>query len=171
MTAQELIQLDAIEVRRSSSLMSVYKVVFKETFGREPLCASCSFNNDFQRLKNHYSQNQSNFKIMSENKTFELKIQHMQDLFSYTKYDENKARPVTYRNYGYGLTDAFVKELLANKTEAEAEELKQKFLKLPILAEEKPIEEVKEAYKDNTAEDKSKRGRKTKPVEETPEHI
>lgn len=190
MTAQELIQLDASEVRSSSSLMSIYKRVFKETFGREPSCAICTFKNDFQRLKNHYSQNQSNLKIMSENKTFELKRQHMQDLFSYTKYDENKSRPVTYRNYGYGLTDDFVNEMFANKTEEEALELKQKFSKLPVVEEENPVleevtepEQEPEAEQDTTVEEtpvveapvveeeKPNRGRKAKTVEETPENI
>lgn len=179
MTAEELIQLDASEVRSSSSLMSIYKRVFKETFGREPSCAICTFKNDFQRLKNHYSQSKSNFKIMSENKTFELKRQHMQDLFSYTKYDENKARPVIYRNYGYGLTDAFVNEMFANKTEEEAFELKQKFSKLPVVEEgvTDPEQET-EAEQDTTVEEtpvveeeKPKRGRKAKTVEETPENI
>lgn len=183
MTAEELIRLDASEVRSSSSLMSIYKRVFKDAFGREPSCASCTFKNDFQRLKNHYSQNQSNLKIMSENKTFELKRQYMQDLFSYTKYDENKSRPVTYRNYGYGLTDDFVNEMFANKTEEEAFELKQKFMNLPVVEELTEPEQETEAEQDTTVEElpvveapvveeeKPKRGRKAKTVEETPENI
>lgn len=122
---------------------------------------------------------------MSENKTFELKRQYMQDLFSYTKYDENRARPVTYRNYGYGLTDDFVNEMFANKTESEVLELKQKFVNLPVVEEEKPVvenvvepEQETEVEQDTAVEDtpvveeeKPKRGRKAKTVEEKPENI
>ena len=175
MTAEELIKLDASEVRSSSSLMSIYKDVFKQTFGREPLCAGCTFKNDFQRLINHYSQNNPNIKIMKENKTFELKRQYLHELFSYTKYDEKKARPVTYRNYGYGLTDGFVKELFASKTEEEVFELKQKFSKLELVetpsevkpSEVLPVDEATEVKPSETA----KKARKQKGTDGNSENI
>lgn len=127
MDLKELLNYSANEVRRSSDLMAVYIVEFKKVFGTAPNCVSCSFNSDFQRLKN-YSSNGEKPKqktIMAKEKTFKLK--------------DNKVRILAYKNkkgkrvmrYTNRMDENFVIDYLSHGTKEEKEARKKEFSVLP----------------------------------------
>lgn len=121
MTINEFILLDKHKVRRDSNLMHLYLEFFKESFGRVPSCAGCSFGTDWAKLVAKYSKNYVTLqkaKTMSKSITIK-KIQGK--ILSYKK--EGK----TYRLYDNILNDDFIKEYISNGTEEEIAERKKMF--------------------------------------------
>lgn len=73
MTKDEFLQYSKSEVRYSNALLHGYIELFKKTFKREPNCAGCTFDSDYNRLRKALLQNQETKKTMAEIKqTFEV---------------------------------------------------------------------------------------------------
>lgn len=122
MTIEELILVDRHKVRRDSNLMSLYIGFFKQTFNYLPSCAGCTFESDWNKLKSYHSKKNSltpNSKVMSNNITIK-KVQGK--ILAYQKDGK------TYRLYDNILTDAFIKEYIANGTDEEKAERKKMFV-------------------------------------------
>ena len=126
MTKEDLIKAGKNQVRNNPDLMSAYKKIFSQEFGREPDCAGCTFNRDWERLTN--PSNSKNQEIMSD-KTFRLK---RTDII-YTYYLDNKksGRKDTFRRYGNVMTEDFAENYLTHGTEQQIAERKKQFAILP----------------------------------------
>lgn len=126
MDIQELILLNSREVRANSNLMAIYINAFEEQFGYRPNCAGCTFNSDFQKLKNTFL-NMSNITTINTIKmenTFQLR-QVKGDILTY------KENGRTVRQYDNRMTEEFAVGFLSNGTEEQIEERKKLFKKLP----------------------------------------
>lgn len=121
MTVEELILIDKHKVRRDSNLMSLYISFFEETFHYKPNCVGCSFDSDWNKLKNFYLVKKSFIqkpKIMSN----KITIKRVQGkILTYQKNGK------TYRLYDNILTDEFIKEYISNGTTEEIIERKKLF--------------------------------------------
>lgn len=137
MTIDDLILIDKHKVRRDSSLMHLYVEFFKETFHYTPNCAGCSFDSDWNKLKNFYSKKKPftiKQKIMSK-----ITIKKVQGkILTYKKNGK------TYRLYDNILTDDFIKEYVSNGTPEEIAERKKLF-NFPAKKEDAVIEEKPKA--------------------------
>jgi len=137
MTIDDLISIDKHKVRRDSNLMHLYIDFFKETFNYSPNCAGCSFDSDWNKLKNFYFKKKpftQKLKIMS-NKITIKKVQGK--ILTYHKNGK------TYRLYDNILTDDFIKEYVSNGTPEEIAERKKLF-NFPSKKETPIVEEKKE---------------------------
>lgn len=138
MEIKELIKLNGREVRRDSNLMAIYIDAFKEVFGKIPNCAGCTFNSDFQKLKNAVSgsKKQTTTKSIIMSKTF--KLYHVKgEILTFKKGKK------TIRQYDNLMTEEFAIGFLTNGTPEQIEERKKLFRLLPkeVL---KPKEETKD---------------------------
>ena len=138
MTVEELIKAGKSSVRNSPALMAQYKILFKQVFGREPDCAGCTFNRDWERLVNNSPQN---LEIMSE-KTFRLKKPGI--IYSYDVEDKKLKRSFRKRVYGNIMSEDFANDYLTIGSAQEIEERKKQFAVLP------------EKFRDEEKEDISK---------------
>lgn len=134
MTREELILMDKRKVRGNSNLMSIYKELYFQEFGKYPDCAGCTFSNDWERfvksvsgLKKASSQTFKHIGI-----TFELKDKSVY-IFRYRKDGK------VYRKYSNKLTENFAVEFLTHGTEQEISERKKLFKKLPEIFTKKPL--------------------------------
>ncbi|WP_448607600.1 hypothetical protein [Paenimyroides ceti] len=125
MDALELIQKSSREVRGNSNLMAIYIKAYKEQFGFTPNCAGCTFNSDFQKLKNALSKNNQKplIQIEMEN-TFKL-LKVSGAILTYKKDGK------VFRKYDNKLTEEFAIGYLTNGTKEELELRKKEFKKLP----------------------------------------
>lgn len=138
MTAQEIINIGSKKVRSDSHLMRLYIDAFKEQFGKIPSCAGCTFSTDFLKLKRAVERKDFTFAktIIPMKNSFQLKSKKGK-ILSYQTHGR------TIRRYDTNLTEEFVVGFLTHGTEAEINERKKLFSKLPDgLIEDKPIEKV-----------------------------
>ena len=126
MTKEDLIKAGKDQVRSNSDLMSAYKKIFSQEFGREPDCAGCTFNRDWERLTN--SSNTQIQEIMSD-KSFKLKNNAV--IYSYDVEDKNAGRKLRKRAYGNVMTEEFAENYLTHGTEQQIAERKKQFSLLP----------------------------------------
>lgn len=138
MSVNELILMNSREVRKNPDLMAIYIESFKNQFGYKPNCAGCTFNSDFQKLKNAVSgkNKQTTTKPIIMSKTF--KLYHVKgEILTYKKGKK------TIRQYDNRMTEEFAIGFLTNGTPKQIEERKKLFRVLPkeIL---KPKEEPKD---------------------------
>ena len=102
--------------------MHLYIESFKETFHYLPTCTGCSFDSDWNKLKNFYLKKNSLLqtpRIMSDN----IKIKKVQGkILAYHKNGK------TYRLYDNILNDDFIKEYVSNGTPEELAERKKLFI-------------------------------------------
>lgn len=124
MTVDELIKAGKSSVRNSPALMAQYKVLFKQVFGREPNCAGCTFNRDWERLTNSNNK----IEIMSD-KTFRLKKPGI--IYSLDIEDKKFKRTIRKRVYGNIMSEEFANDFLTIGSKAEIEERKKLFAVLP----------------------------------------
>lgn len=123
-TLEDLIKAGKSEVRYNSNLLTAYKKLFAEKFGREPDCAGCTFDSDWNRLTN---QNFSNREIMSEN-TFKLRDNSI--IYTYDKkIDDGNTRRT--RSYGNIMTEEFAEAYLTEGTPEQIDQRKKQFKILP----------------------------------------
>lgn len=144
MEVKELIKLNSREVRGNSNLMAIYIEAFEKQFGYKPNCVGCSFNSDFQKLKNALnSTSHSQFlkkEIMAN--TFKLR-QVKGEILTYRKDGR------TVRQYDNRMTEEFAIGYLSNGTEEEIQERKKMFKVLPKeLADAKAKKEAEETAKE-----------------------
>ena len=165
MTVNELILLDKAKVRRDSNLMHLYLEFFKETFGRVPICAGCSFGTDWTKLVAKYSKKSVTLQKVNPMKTITIKkIQGK--ILTYKKNGR------TYRQYDNILTDEFIKEYVSNGTEEEIAERLKMFVfpdvvksgfeeqDLPTINEK--LSEIAEEHEEKKFQSKFKEKRKRK---------
>lgn len=126
MTVEELIKAGKDQVRNNPDLMSAYKKIFSQEFGREPDCAGCTFTRDWERLTN--SSNTQIQEIMSD-KSFKLKNNAV--IYSYDVEDKNAGRKLRKRAYGNVMTEEFAENYLTHGTEQQIAERKKQFAILP----------------------------------------
>ncbi len=147
MTKEELIAFGSSKVRNDSTLLSFYKEIFKEEFGYYPICAGCSFSNDWDKLiKSNNISLTKNFEIMNP----EFEIKDKQKIHTYTD-----AKGIKRRCSGFHFTIEFAIAYLTNGTEEEIELRKKDFKTLPnfekestqdALEKEPSISELKALY-------------------------
>ena len=126
MTKEDLIKAGKNQVRNNPDLMSAYKKIFSQEFGREPDCAGCTFNRDWERLTN--STNTQIQEIMSD-KSFKLKNNAI--IYSYDVEDKKAGRKLRKRAYGNVMSEEFAENYLTHGTEHEIAERKKQFAILP----------------------------------------
>lgn len=127
MTVEDLILIGKEKVRSDAHLLTTYKMLFKEKFGREPDCAGCTFNHDWVRLTNQ-TTTISNYTIMA-NTTFD--IINKGKIYSYDIFDKKTDRTKRVRSYGNVMTEDFANAYLTNGTAEEIAARKKEFRKLP----------------------------------------
>jgi len=128
-------------IRADPDLMAFYITTFERTFGYKPNCAGCSFNSDFQKLKNKLKKSET-FELKTKNNmkpetsnpkqkapfgglgAFLLR-QKKGEILTYRKDD------YTFRCYDYNLTEEFVSNFLTYGTAEEIAERKKLFSKIP----------------------------------------
>lgn len=125
MTVEELIKAGKSSVRNSPALMAQYKILFKQVFGREPDCAGCTFNRDWERLANN---SQKKLQVMSD-KTFRLKKPGI--IYSLDIEDKKLKRTIRRRVYGNIMSEDFANDFLSIGSKSEIEERKKLFAVLP----------------------------------------
>jgi len=155
MEVQELIKLNSREVRGSSSLMAIYVELFQKHFGYKPNCAGCTFNSDFQKLKNTVLNQSSNKNLNNQimEKTFQLR-QVKGEILTYKKDGK------TVRQYDNRMTEDFAISFLTNGTKEQIEDRKKLFKKIP----KGLVKEVTEAKAETVSETKPK-AKRTKKVD------
>lgn len=123
---EDLIKAGKSEVRYNSDLLTAYKKLFAEKFGREPDCAGCTFDSDWNRLINN--SNISNREIMSD-KTFKLRDNSI--IYTFDKEDKKKKTLRRTRSYGNIMTEEFAIDYLTHGTPEQIAERKMQFKILP----------------------------------------
>ncbi len=108
MTLEELINKGPNEVRHSPSLMELYVVFFKQTFGQLSACTACTFKSDFKRLVNFYKNKTHKMKPITQ----KITIKKSKGIILYYIKDGQ-----TYRKYDNILDDQFIEDFLKNGTE------------------------------------------------------
>ncbi|RMZ58959.1 hypothetical protein D1632_15450 [Chryseobacterium nematophagum] len=127
-TIDDLIKAGKSQVRNTADLMTAYIGLFKEKFGREPDCAGCTFNNDWNRLITY--SNQKNQKIMLDpNITFQLRDKSK--IYSYD-FQHKNGRMIRTRVYGHMMSEEFAEKYLTEGNERQLQERKAEFKILPI---------------------------------------
>lgn len=157
MTAQEIAANSAEIVRKDDNLMGLYIEKYKDLFGFEPNCASCTFSHDFLKFQQkvritHGASAPQKSKTMANTK-FKLKLKHVNDILTYRVGNK------PYRAYGYKLTPEFVEAFLTNGTKAEIKQRKELF------------EELTEAPKKAAKASSEKKKAVTPKTEEAPEKV
>lgn len=125
-TIEDLIKAGKSEVRYNSNLLTAYKELFAEKFGREPVCAGCTFDSDWNRLINN--QNSTKTEIMSD-KTFKLRDNSI--IYSFDRADKKTKRMMRSRMYGNIMTEKFAEDYLTHGSEEQIAERKKQFKVLP----------------------------------------
>jgi hypothetical protein len=145
MTKEELIAFGSSKVRNDSTLLSFYKEIFKEEFGYYPVCAGCSFSNDWDKLiKSNKISLTKKFEIMNP----EFEIKDKQKIHTYTD-----AKGIKRRCSGFHFTLDFAIAYLTNGTEEEIELRKKDFKTLPNLEQKQEVvEEVTETKEPSISE-------------------
>jgi len=166
MTINDLKILGAQKVRSNSNLMQTYIKLFKETFGYEPNCAGCTFNNDWNRLINL-----SDPQIIQIMGNTDFKLIDNNEIYSYNYKHEN-GRVLTARSYGNTMTQEFAEAYLKNGTKEQIEKRKNEFKELPKGFKSKDSNVSKDDSKDlskltykelqKLAEQKGYKGKSTK---------
>ena len=108
MDVKEFIKLDPNKIRRDNELMQLFVKFYEAAFSVKPNCAGCVFKSGFKRLKSHVLGSKSkdlNTYTMKE-KTFVIKPKFRNKILTYKKDN------ITFRSYGYNLTEEFSKELV-----------------------------------------------------------
>lgn len=137
MTVNDLILIDSTKVRRSPDLMAFYIQSFKEAFGYSPNCAGCTFNNDFNKLKQTIYTGQKSTSIQKNTFMGTFKLKKIQGkIFAFTSKDKK-----VHRSYDNNFTTQFVDGFLTNGTAAEIVERKAMFAILPEKFSEKTSDE------------------------------
>lgn len=151
--------MQANEVRGNSSLMLDYIQLYKEVYGKELNCASCTFKSDFTRLKQHLANN----KQSTNNSIMGFKIKKRNVILSYKKDG------LTYRKYDNIANDQFLSEFLTHGTSEELEERRKLFTSIPddFEATKKEnevneVEEIKEVVTEEKPKATLKKGKATK---------
>lgn len=156
MDVKELIKLNSREVRGNSNLMAIYINVFESQFGYKPNCAGCTFNSDFQKLKNAVLTPKQKTIIKME-KTFKL-YQVKGEILTY------KRGKKTVRQYDNRMTEEFAIGFLTNGTDEQIEERKKLFKSLPkgLNKEKEPEKEPapKTEEKQESVKPRAKRAKK-----------
>ena len=122
---EDLVKAGKSEVRYNTDLLTAYKRLFSEKFGREPDCAGCTFDYDWNRLINN--QNFITREIMSDN-TFKLRDNSI--IYSYDK-KVNETTTRRTRTYGNKMTEQFAEAYLTEGTPEQIAERKKHFKILP----------------------------------------
>ncbi len=157
MDVKELIKLNSREVRGNSNLMAIYIKVFESLFGYRPNCAGCTFNSDFQKLKNAVL-NPKQKTIIKMEKTFKL-YQVKGEILTY------KRGKKTVRQYDNRMTEEFAIGFLTNGTDEHIEERKKLFKTLPKgLNKEKESEKEPASKTEEKKESVKPRARRAKKV-------
>lgn len=125
-TLEDLIKAGKSEVRYNSNLLTAYKKLFAEKFGREPDCAGCTFDSDWNRLITN--QNFSNREIMSEN-TFKLRDNSIIYTYQRENPETKTSRPI--RTFGNKMTEEFAEAYLTEGTSEQIAQRKKQFKILP----------------------------------------
>tara|TARA_R110000796_G_scaffold120506_1_gene234642 strand:+ start:16417 stop:16959 length:543 start_codon:yes stop_codon:yes gene_type:complete len=126
-TVKELINLGSATVRRDNDLMRAYIVFYEHAFFIKPNCVPCTFDRDYNRLRNHILTGGEMTAITTN--------------FTMGKYILNKrfsSQILTYkignrphRCYGHLITDQFAEEFLKNGTKKQLTERKEMFDMIP----------------------------------------
>lgn len=130
MTKSELISKGKHKVRNTPSLMSVYVELYIAEFGRKPVCAGCTFNDDWEKFKRGKTTSK-NVIVADSGKTYRFK-QPTTDMLSYRKDG------ITYRKYANKASDHFIEEYLTYGSETDLTERKKMFAVLPEQMQTKP---------------------------------
>lgn len=72
MTKEEFLTYNASQVRYNEALLAGYVALYEEVFGEKPNCVSCSFNDNFQKLRNHFKQKETPKQNKNIKQTFEI---------------------------------------------------------------------------------------------------
>lgn len=111
MDLKEFVRLDPNQIRRDKELMQLFVNYYEAAFSFIPTCVGCAFKSGFKKLKK-YTETSEKIINFDKNttemtaKTFVLKKQYQLKILTY------KLNGVTYRTYGYNLTEDFAKELV-----------------------------------------------------------
>lgn len=168
MQIEELVKLSSQKVRRDSNLMAIYIDAFKNTFGKVPNCAGCTFSADFTKLKKAVLKQTpiQKAKKMADT-TFKLK-KKLGKIHSYKKNGR------TIHFYDTNMTEEIAVEYLTYGTPEQIESRKELFAVLPKLSEKEELKsndsQIEEELKKDvdvvseeiTETKKPKRVRKTK---------
>lgn len=137
MKIEDLVKIDASQVKKSPELMRLYKSYYKGVFNKEPSCASCTFNTDFRKLKNYVlNLGTQNKVLIQKNNTMKyiLKKGYSSVILAYNY------KGATHRVYGRDMDDAFAEAFIEYAPKDQIEERKAMFDKLP----EPEPEEIKD---------------------------
>jgi hypothetical protein len=125
MTKEELLQKNSSEVLSSKTLLEFYIKYFHEEFGYKPVCAGCSFSDDWKKFKT------KNKIMIDSNKDFKIKepskIYTYEKTVTYNGHEKQK----TIHIYGRSMTNEIVKEYLTLGTEEQIALRKKDFIRLP----------------------------------------
>ena len=103
MTAKELLSLSKNKVRNNKELLALFKVFFREHFGREPSCTGCTGFKDFDLFKEVYFPAKTRTKM----RVTKYKVLYPREkILSYLKNGK------VYRSRVSHLTDEFLSEFL-----------------------------------------------------------
>ena len=103
MTAKELLSLSKNKVRNNKDLLALFKVFFREHFGREPSCTGCTGFKDFDLFKEVYFPTKTRTKM----RVTKFKVLYPREkILSYLKDGK------VYRSRVSHLTDEFLSEFL-----------------------------------------------------------
>jgi len=142
-----LVSYDSQKVRANADLLAFYVQTFERYFGYKPNCVGCTFNDDFQMLKNAIVKdfNANNFQLSTFdsqiNKTMENTFKLRQEKCEILWYRKDDT---VFRRYDYALDDEFVSEFLTHGTAEEIAERKKLFSKLPDSIENGELKEENE---------------------------
>lgn len=153
----ELIKLSGREVRGNSNLMAIYITAFQNQFGHKPNCAGCTFNTDFQKLKNAVL-NPKQKTIIPMEKTFKL-YQVKGDILTY------KDGKKTVRQYDNRMTEDFAIAYLTRGTDEQIEERKKLFKVLPKSLKKQESEKEPAPQTEEKQEATKSKSRKSKKVD------
>lgn len=135
MTKSELISKGKHKVRNTPSLMSVYIELYSTEFGRKPVCAGCTFNEDWQRFVGGKKTGEAKMVTVDTGRTFKFK-QPSTQLLSYRD-------GTIHRKYANKASDHFITQYLTHGSAEEIAERMKLFAILPEQMREKPTVEVK----------------------------
>lgn len=103
MTAKELLSLSKGKVRNNKELLALFKVFFREHFGREPSCTGCTGFKDFDLFREVYFPTKTRTKM----RVTKYKVLYPREkILSYLKNGK------VYRSRVSHLTDEFLSEFL-----------------------------------------------------------
>lgn len=145
MEIKDFLTLESAKVRQSPDLFALYLKIFIDEFGYSPSCSSCSFNNDFRKLQQHfYNKSEDNTLSLTLNTKYDImgqfKLKTLKHEILFYTHDGKK-----YRQYDYLMDIKFVIGFLTHGSEEELIERRELFKIIPDeLSGEKSEEEVKD---------------------------